>query len=239
MKAVMLLVSVMLLSGFSVAMSAPTEIIIDGEFNDWLLVKEYPDDEGDTFGGPEDATMDILSYKIANDDEFLYVTVTVKENISEGTTSRGAYQTIVDSDNDYDTGIQSDTETPYPPHEQPMGVDRYISIETDMGRYEGIGMKGFTEEAVEIGGPGEFDLPNAVCDAEVVDNRYELSADLDSLGVELESNIRIAILHYSEADTADWTMPAITYLVTLEDTRKVDVRDKLVATWGKMKDIYE
>jgi len=239
MKAVTLFVSVMLLSSFSVAISAPTEIVIDGEFNDWRLVKGYPDDEGDTFGGPEDATMDILSYKIANDDEFLYVTVTVKENISEGTTSRGAYQTIVDSDNDYDTGIQSDTEAPYPPHEQPMGVDRYISVETDMGQYLGIGMNGFTEEAAEIGGPGEFDPPNALCDAAVVDNRYEFSADLDSLGIELESNIRIAILHYSEAGTVDWTMPAITYLVTLEDTGKVDVRDKLVATWGRIKDMYE
>jgi len=239
MKAVTLFVSVMLLSSFSVAIGAPAEIIIDGEFNDWLLVKGYPDDEGDTFGGPEDATMDILSYKIANDDEFLYVTVTVKENISEGTTSRGAYQAIVDSDNDYDTGIQSDTEAPYPPHEQPMGVDRYISVETDAGRYEGIGMKSFTEEAAEIGGPGEIDLPNAFCDAVVVDNRYELSADLDSLGVELESNIRIAILHYSEADTVDWTMPAITYLVTIKEPQKVDAHDKLAATWGKMKDMYE
>ena len=230
-------ISAFLLSIFGVviAFAVDVDISIDGEFDDWATVKGYPDDEGDTFGGPEDSTMDILSYQIANDDEFLYVTVTTKADISEGKTSRGAYQTIVDSDNDYNTGIQSDTEAPYPPHDQPMGVDRYVSVETDTGRLEGIGMSGFTEEAKEIGGPGEYDPPNTVCNVEVVGNRYEFSADLDSLGIELESSIRIAILHYSAAGTVDWTMPAITYLVTLENMGKVDVRGKLSTVWGAIK----
>jgi len=237
MKAVTFAVSIVLLSSFSVAMGVPAEIIIDGVFSDWESVKGYPDDEGDTFGGPEDATMDILSYKITNDDEFLYVTVTTKENISEGKTSRGAYQTVVDIDNDYDTGIQTDTEAPYPPHEEPMGVDRYISVETDMGQYLGVGMNGFTEDAAAIGGPGEFDIPDAVCDAMVVDNQYELSVDLDSLGAELETTIRLAILHYSAVSTVDWTMPAITYLVTIQELQKVDARDKLTTTWGKIRNL--
>jgi hypothetical protein len=232
------IISVILLLSFSVVMASATEIAIDGKFEDWASVKGYPDDEGDTFGGPEDATMDILSYQIANDDEFLYVTVVVKEDISKGKTSRGAYQTVVDSDNDYDTGIQSDTEAPYPPHEQPMGVDRYVSVETDMGQLLGIGMAGFTVEAKEIGGPGEFELPNAVCDVKVVANRYELRADLKSLGIELESNIRLAILHYSAASTVDWTMPAITYFVTLKSPRAVDAHEKAVITWGRIKNIY-
>jgi hypothetical protein len=238
MRTIMVVVSVILLSSFSAVMSFPTEIVIDGEFDDWALVEGYPDDEGDTFGGPDDATMDILSYRIANDDESLYVTVTVKEDISKGETSRGAYQTVIDSDNDYNTGIQSDTEAPYPPHDEPMGVDRYISVETDTGQLEGIGMAGFTEEAEEIGGPGEFDLPEAICDVEVAANRYELSADLVSLGIELESHIRISILHYSAAGTVDWTMPAITYFVTLQAPGKVDAREKLITTWGEIRDTY-
>ena len=236
MKIIGVVISVILLLSFSTAIAFSTEIVIDGNFDDWTPVKGYPDDEGDTFGGPEDATMDILSYRIANDDEFLYVTVTVKEDIAKGKTSRGAYQTVVDADNDYDTGIQSDTEAPYPPHEQPIGVDRYVSVETKTGQLQGIGMAGFTEEAKEIGGPGEFDLPNAVCDVEVVANQYELRADLNSLGIDLESDIRIAILHYSAADTVDWTMPAITYSVTLKSPGKVDSRDKLAVTWGRLKE---
>ena len=122
LKIVLFLISAFLLPIFVSVIVFADDIIVDGNFDDWGLVKGHPDDEGDTFGGPEDLTMDILGYQIANDDEFLYVTVTTKADLSEGKTSRGAYQTIVDSDNDYNTGIQSDTEAPYPPHEQPMGV---------------------------------------------------------------------------------------------------------------------
>jgi len=234
MKAMMVIMSIILLSGFSVAMAYRADIVIDGKFEDWASVKAYPDDEGDTFGGPEDATMDILSYKIANDDSFLYVMVTVKDDISRGKTSRGAYQTVIDTDNNYDTGIQSDTEAPYPPHENPMGVDRYISVETKVGQLAGIGMAGFTKDANEIGGPGEFSLPQAICNVEVVGNQYELRADLESLGIDMESKVRIGILHYSAADTVDWTMPAITYLVTMSPG-KVDIREKAAITWGKIK----
>ena len=238
MRTMMFVVSVILLSSFGIALAPLADIVIDGKFGDWESVKGYPDDEGDTFGGTEDATMDILSYMIANDDDFLYVTVTVKENISEGKTSRGAYQTVLDTDNDYNTGIQTDTEAPYPPHEQPMGVDRYISLETDTGIVEGVGMAGFEEDADEIGGPGEFELPQAICEVEVLDNRYELSADLKSLDIELESEIRVTILHYSAADTIDWTMPAITYLVTLQEPGVVDARGSSLVTWGSLKSEY-
>jgi len=233
-----LLIAVVLLSGLGTVMAFPPAIVIDGKFDDWELVKAYPDAEGDTFGGPADATMDILSYRIANDDEFLYITVTVKEDISKGKTNRGAYQTVIDTDNKYDTGIQSDTEAPYPPHKEPLGVDRYISVETKVGQLQGIGMAGFKPDANAIGGPGEFTLPQAKCDAQVVGNRYELRADLDSLGIKLESNIRIAILHYSAANTVDWTIPAITYTVTLKSPGKVDVCGKLFSTWGEIKGTY-
>ena len=238
MRAMMFVVSLILFSSFGIALAPPADIVIDGKFDDWESVKGYSDDEGDTFGGPEDATMDIISYRIANDDDFLYVTVTVKEDISEGRTSRGAYQTVVDTDNDYDTGIQSDTEAPYPPHEQPMGVDRYISLETDTGQVLGVGMAGFEEDADEIAGPGEFELLQAFCEVEVLDNRYELSTDLKSLDIELESEIRVTILHYSAVDTVDWTMPAITYLVTLQRPGAVDARGSSLVTWGSLKSEY-
>jgi len=211
------------------------DIVIDGLFDDWASIKGYSDAEGDTFGGPKDDTMDILSYKIANDEKFLYVMIIVKDDISKGKTSRGAYQVIIDSDNKYDTGIQSDKETPYPPHEKPMGVDRYISVETKTGQFLGVGMKGFTKDANEIGGPGEFELPDSVCKAMVDKNRYELSADLKNLGINMDSEIRVALLNYSKDNTVDWTMPAITYLVTMQRSEKVDVSDKLVATWAGIK----
>lgn len=238
MRVIALMAFVIILSGFNNANAFHAEITIDGVFDDWEAIEEYADDEGDTFGGPEDGTMDILSYKIANDEDFLYIMVTVRDDISEGKTSRGAYQTIIDSDNDYDTGIQSDKEAPYPPHEGSIGVDRYISVETKSGLLQGIGMAGFTDDANEIGGPGEFEIPDAICSAEVVDNQYELSADLESLDIYMDSEIRMAILHYSAADTVDWTMPATTYLVTMQELQKVDTHGKFVSLWGGIKGSY-
>ncbi len=238
MRIIALMVFVLILSGLNYTNAFHADITIDGTFDDWEAIKGYTDDEGDTFGGLEDDTMDILSYKIANDEDFLYIMVTVRDDISEGKTSRGAYQTIIDSDNDYDTGIQSDKEAPYPPHEGPIGVDRYISLETKTGLLQGIGMAGFAEDANEIGGPGEFDIPDAICIVEVVDNQYELSADLESLDIYMESEIRMAILHYSAADTVDWTMPAITYLVTMQEPQNVDVYGNSISLWGGIKITY-
>lgn len=238
MRAIAFMIFAIILFGINYADAFYADITIDGTFGDWDAIKGYPDDEGDTFGGPEDDTMDILSYKIANDEDFLYIMVVVKDNISKGTTSRGAYQTIVDSDNDYNTGIQSDKEAPYPPHEGPIGVDRYISVETKTGLLQGIGMAGFTDDANEIGGPGEFEVPDAVCSVEVVDNQYELSADLESLDIDMESEIKIAILHYSASDTVDWTMPALTYLVTMDELKKVDEYGKSISLWGRIKNTY-
>jgi hypothetical protein len=238
MRIMVVIISLVLLSSFSTANAFFAEITIDGNFEDWAPIKGYSDDEGDTFGGPADPTMDILSYKIANDDKFLYVMVTVKEDISKGTTSRGAYQAIIDSDNNYNTGIQSDKETPYPPHEEPLGVDRYVSLETKVGQVQGVGMAGFKKDADQIGGAGEFKLPEAICDVEVVGNQYELCADLKSLGIDMESKTRIAILHYSAENTVDWTMPAITYFVTLLPPGDVDVNDKAVTMWGKIKSAF-
>jgi len=216
------------------------DISIDGEFADWESVEKHACAEGDTFGGPEDATMDILEYRIANDDTFLYVTVIVNEDISKGTTSRGAYQAVIDVDNDYDTGIQTDTEAPYPPHENPMGVDRYVSVETDTGVYQGVGMAGFAEDAKEIGGPGEFEKPDAACDAAITGNQYELCGDMENLGIEMESHIRIAILNYSAAGTVDWTMPAIVYHVTLQElTKAISISGKSAVTWGWAKNNYK
>jgi hypothetical protein len=235
MRTMIVITSIILLSSLSAEGIFPAEIVIDGKFDDWEAVKAYPDDANDTFGGPEDATMDILSYKIANDEKFLYVMVTVKDDISKGKTSRGAYQTVIDIDNDYNTGIQTDTETPYPPHKEPMGVDRYISVETKTGQFLGIGMAGFMKDAKEIGGPGEFDIPQALCSAEVAGNKYELGVDLKSIGIDMESNIRIAILHYSAANTVDWTMPAITYFVTMQSPKKVDIHRKSAIVWGRIK----
>jgi hypothetical protein len=183
MKAMIVVISLILLSSFNVAFAFRADIVIDGVFDDWALIKEYLDDEGDTFGGAADPTLDILSYKIANDGKFLYVTVTVKDDISKGLTSRGAYQTIIDTDNNYNTGIQSDNEAPYPPHESPLGVDRYISLETKTGLVLGIGMVGFKKDAKEIGGLDEFEIPEAICDVEVVKNQYEFRADLSNLEI--------------------------------------------------------
>ena len=208
-------------------------IEIDGEFADWEKIREYPDPGGDTFGGAADDTLDILTWKICNDEEFLYVMVTTKESLAQGQTDRGAYQTVLDTDNNYVTGLQTDTETPYPPHERPMGVDRYISIETKKGVYLGIGMEGYVPDANNI--DQDEAVPGAVTQAFVVDNRYELKADLKSLEVKLPSTtIRVAILHYSEAGTVDWTMPAIDY--TLGDFEQaVTAAGKLSLTWGQIK----
>ncbi len=234
MKALIKIISIVVLSSLNLTFAFYADITIDGLFGDWETVNGYADDENDTFGGPKDDTMDIISYKIANDEKFLYVMVVVKDDISKGKTNRGAYQVIIDSDNRYDTGIQSDTESPYPPHKEPMGVDRYISVETKMGQLLGIGMAGFTKDADKIGGPGEFKIQDAICEVQIDKNRYELSADLKSLGIDIESKIRIALLHYSAQGTVDWTMPAITYLVTMQKA-KVDMNGKLVSKWGRIK----
>ncbi len=208
-------------------------IVIDGEFQDWESIRKYPDDGGDTFGGPEDATMDILEWAVCNDERFLYVMVTVKENIANGQTDRGAYQTILDTDHDYSTGIQSDTEAPYPPHEGPMGVDRYISVETKQGTYLGVGMQAYAPNAQDIG--QELDVPGSVTEAAVVDNRYELKADLKSLGIDsVNVTIKITILHYSGAGTVDWTMPAIDYALG-DFTLAVGSSGKLASLWAQLK----
>lgn len=211
--------------------SHAANIVIDGNFDDWASIEVNEDPEGDTFGGPEDDTMDILNYKITHDDDFLYVMVAVKDDISEGSTDRGAYQTIIDSDNTYDTGLQSDTESPYPPHEG-MGIDRYISVETNQGVYEGVGMDFYDPDAQIV--DDDEAMPGAICEAAVTDNAYELKADLVGLGLEEPFKIKVAILHYSEAGTVDWTMPAILY--PLEEKAAIAF-GKLSTTWGCLKEM--
>ncbi|HEX30069.1 TPA: hypothetical protein ENG04_08320 [Candidatus Poribacteria bacterium] len=222
----------LLLAAISVSSGKEIEISIDGQFDDWEGVREYTDPEGDTFGGPDDPTLDILSCRIANDDELLYVYVTVKDDIANGKTSRGAYQTVIDADNNYDTGIQSDKEAPYPPHERPLGVDFYISVETKQGVYQGVGIQGYASDAANI--DQDHDVPGAVVDAVVVANKYELKCDLKSLGVKNGDMIRLTILHYSAADTVDWIMPPIDYRLG-DYLQPVDPMGKLTTLWGMIK----
>lgn len=225
--------TLIILLQFGLSLTWAALIEIDGQFADWEKIREYPDDEGDTFGGPDDPTMDILSWRVCNDDTFLYVTVVVKDAIANGKTDRGAYQVVLDTDNDYNTGIQSDAETPYPPHERPMGVDRYISVETKQGVYQGVGMQAYAPDANDIG--QNLDIPGSITEAVVVGNQYELKADLKSLGVTApDATIRITILHYSAAGTVDWTMPPLDY--TLGDfAMPVQAAGKLATLWGTLK----
>lgn len=208
------------------------KISIDGQFDDWEGVREYTDPEGDTFGGPDDPTMDILSCRIANDDEFLYIYVTVKDDIANGQTDRGAYQTIIDADNNYDTGIQSDKESPYPPHPRPLGVDYYISVETKQGVYQGVGIQRYAPDAVDI--DQNQDVPGAVVDAVVVGNKYELKCNLECMEIEEGDIIRISILHYSAVGSVDWIMPPIDYKLG-DYLQPVDPMDKLTVLWGAVK----
>jgi len=208
------------------------KIKIDGSFDDWEGIKAYPDPEGDTFGGPEDPTIDILECRIADDGQFLYVFVTVKDDIANGKTDRGAYQTVIDADNDYNSGIQSDKEAPYPPHEGPLGVDFYISVETKQGVYQGVELHRYGPDAVDI--DQEEEVLGAELEAVVVKNKYELKCDLKSLGVERGDTIRLTILHYSAADTVDWIMPPIDYVLG-ESMFGLEPGSKLALLWGGLK----
>lgn len=231
MRKTAILISLLFLA-ISVSSGKEIKISIDGRFDDWEGVREYTDQAGDTFGGPDDPTLDILSCRIANDDEFLYVYVTVKDDIANGKTSRGAYQTVIDADNNYDTGIQSDKETPYPPHEKPLGVDFYISVETKQGVYQGVGIQGYGPDATNI--DQDHDVPGAVVEAVVVANKYELKCNLKGLNVKDGDTIRLTILHYSAANTVDWIMPPIDYRLG-DYLQPVDPADKLAITWGRLR----
>ena len=185
-------------------------IEIDGLFEDWDEIRVYEDLVGDTFGGPDDGTMDIVRWAVCNDDAFLYVMVQVNQDISDGQTDRGAYQLVTDSDADYATGIQTDTESPYPPHDTPLGVDRYVSVETEQGVFVGVDFESFAPNATDIG--QNIEVAGGIRDAFVVGDRYELRADLEGLGIELDQpSVHLIILHYSGAGTVDWTIPTLDY----------------------------
>ncbi|HGE72788.1 TPA: hypothetical protein ENX78_18260, partial [Candidatus Poribacteria bacterium] len=61
MRTITKIIFIIFLLGFGFAFAFHADITIDGLFDDWTSVKGYPDDENDTFGGPKDDTMDILS----------------------------------------------------------------------------------------------------------------------------------------------------------------------------------
>uniref|UniRef100_A0A7C4QNL3 Carbohydrate-binding domain-containing protein n=1 Tax=Schlesneria paludicola TaxID=360056 RepID=A0A7C4QNL3_9PLAN len=100
----------------------PRSIVIDGRFDDWAGVKSYTDPAGDThdvehkerFDQPEGVDhpdVDLLEYRVAHDDENLYVYFRARGVIGRTQTARhaepaGRYYVIVtiDADDNDDTG---------------------------------------------------------------------------------------------------------------------------------------
>jgi len=265
------------ISAFSAA--SAQQITIDGLFDDWNAVTtSFTDATGANelfiaFGAvydpnvgvtPEQQSyMDIKEVKITNDAEKLYVMIEVvggpkgdiyldAKDVWEPHGGWGYYpwQVILDTDNNYDTGLKADQSEVAvllaSPESVHMGVDKYFAFDINNDGTIDTGGNMYTAPTTSI--PDEVDLPGAErTEAAYQGNQIEMSCPLDVLGLSIGDTIRFFTYVRIEAKEGvspvlDENTGSIYGIDVTEPAQEYTLQEPVLAvegsSWGMIKSLY-